>query len=260
MRYLQMMFFGAAATWLSAWTIALFDGAAKFTFYPGRTWAFLGESGSGFGWQSMTEVLPGVTRVHSRILPAIQLEDWRRKGIPERVPVHPPPSWATASKFTNPPSIPLIPIDKVDPFVVDEAVGWPFRSLAYSLKYFRALDESEPTPDPLPPGTRSGRVLIIPVAASALRADALQAWFPHRGYLPTRILWPGFLVNTLFWSAVIASPFWLRRGFVAWRCFRRRRAGRCSACGYARAGLAADKPCPECGSRTITPVEPTSTA
>ena len=260
MRYLQAIIFGAAATWLSSWSIALFDGAAKFTFYPGRTWAFLGDSGSGFGWQSMTEVLPGITRVHSRILPSSQIEDWRVKGIPERVPVRPPPYWATANRLGKPPNIPIIPFDQVHPFVVDEAVGWPARSLVYSLQYYRALDESESTPDPLPPGTLSGRVLIIPTTDGAVRSETLQRWFPHRGYLPTHILWPGFLLNTLFWSGVIASPFWLRRGFVAWRTARRRRAGLCPACGYARGGLHPHNPCPECGAASNTPSPATTSA
>jgi hypothetical protein len=75
--------------------------------------------------------------------------------------------------------------------------------------------------------------------------------------LPTHILWPGFLLNTLFWSAVIASPFWLRRGFVAWRSARRRRAGLCPLCGYARGGINPQHPCPECGKSV--PPAPQST-
>jgi hypothetical protein len=94
-----------------------------------------------------------------------------------------------------------------------------------------------------PPLVRVGRPLY-----GVYRSTSLDSFGNgHSGFWPTRILWPGFLLNTLFWSCVIASPFWLRRGFVAWRSARRRRAGRCPICGYARGGINPQHPCPECG-------------
>lgn len=63
---------------------------------------------------------------------------------------------------------------------------------------------------------------------------------------PYRPIWPGFLVNTalfsMSWLFVLLVPGAVRRA-------RRRRAGRCVACGYDRRGLAdAVAPCPECGA------------
>ena len=59
---------------------------------------------------------------------------------------------------------------------------------------------------------------------------------------PTGILWPGFIINTIFWGAIawmlIRGPFEFRR---RWREVR----GRCGACGYpwGRSSV-----CTECGA------------
>ena len=55
--------------------------------------------------------------------------------------------------------------------------------------------------------------------------------------LPLRPLWPGFAVNTLFYAALLWSPFVLRR-------FIRVRRGLCPACAYPRGE---SDVCSECG-------------
>ncbi|UYV12611.1 MAG: hypothetical protein NCW75_15125 [Phycisphaera sp.] len=64
--------------------------------------------------------------------------------------------------------------------------------------------------------------------------------------LPLLPLWPGFLLNTLFYAvltfALVRTPRVLRRAL-------RRRRGRCVGCGYDRDGLDTDAACPECGAR-----------
>ncbi len=69
--------------------------------------------------------------------------------------------------------------------------------------------------------------------------------------LPTRILWPGFLADSLVfgagWLALLAGPGFAIR-FV--RRALRRRAGRCERCAYDLRGLPRDAPCPECGRPT----------
>jgi hypothetical protein len=58
-----------------------------------------------------------------------------------------------------------------------------------------------------------------------------------------RPLWPGFLLNTLFYAAILAALFFVP---VQVRRTLRRRRGRCIACNYDRRGFP-DAPCPECG-------------
>ena len=59
----------------------------------------------------------------------------------------------------------------------------------------------------------------------------------HRRVLPLRPIWRGFAINTIFYAALLWSPFVLRR----WIRVRR---GRCPACAYPRGESAV---CSECG-------------
>jgi hypothetical protein len=75
--------------------------------------------------------------------------------------------------------------------------------------------------------------------------------------LPTKAIWPGFAINTVFYAAVLwvlfAAPFALRK----WRRIRR---GRCPKCGYdLRGGAPEAKVCPECGN-TLNRGTPATTA
>ncbi len=63
--------------------------------------------------------------------------------------------------------------------------------------------------------------------------------------LPTRILWPGLLLNMFFWSAVLWFAW---RGPAALRRWRWSRTGRCGNCGYNLEGLPLGARCPECGT------------
>lgn len=64
-----------------------------------------------------------------------------------------------------------------------------------------------------------------------------------------------FLPRWRFWSWdawSVAIPLWaplgLAAGWTAWAWWPRRVPGVCRKCGYARAGLGPDAPCPECGT------------
>ena len=65
-----------------------------------------------------------------------------------------------------------------------------------------------------------------------------------RVLLPLRPLWPGFAINTLFYAA---SAWLVWRIVPLTKRWRRRRAGRCTNCGYDLRGIAAGSICPECG-------------
>jgi hypothetical protein len=186
--------------------------------------------------------------------------DQRSKGVAPEIVASQPPSWSFVSEHVVPPIVE----DATDVLfsVSDTAFGAPFRCLSYRLEALKRtpIPESQKqleqsvglTPD------SSGLQIVPAITKGAWWPSVLSMeWNWHTGYVPTHILWPGFLLNTLFWSVVIASPFWLRRGFVAWRSARRRRAGLCPLCGYARGGINPQHPCPECGKSV--PPAPQST-
>jgi hypothetical protein len=108
-------------------------------------------------------------------------------------------------------------------------VGWPLRSFWGAVRDIQSAQ----------PRIKSEHKTICCVAPPA-------SW---RGLLGVTCLPIGihplpFIANTLFYAAVPLGG-WLVIGPV--RRWRRRRAGRCPACGYDRAGLAAGAVCPECG-------------
>jgi hypothetical protein len=72
---------------------------------------------------------------------------------------------------------------------------------------------------------------------------------PSRAGIPLTPLPIALAVDTLFYWAIIAALVGIR---WAVRRHRRRRYGRCTACGHARAGPAADRKCPECGTALTT--------
>ncbi len=72
----------------------------------------------------------------------------------------------------------------------------------------------------------------------------LEYRFRSRDYaIPVLPVWPGFLINTLFYAGacwlLLAAPGGVRR-------WRRTRRGQCPACGYDLSGV---EVCPECGTR-----------
>ncbi len=79
----------------------------------------------------------------------------------------------------------------------------------------------------------------------AIGADDAAPTNPSfQSVLPIGIVWPGLIVNVMFWSVIWASPMLF---FASRRAIRKRR-GRCPACGYdLRRDI--DAGCPECGWR-----------
>ena len=67
----------------------------------------------------------------------------------------------------------------------------------------------------------------------------------HPVALPLRVVWPSFLINTVFYAVTL----WLLRSapFAARRLIRKRR-GRCMRCGY-DLRHAGHELCPECGAQ-----------
>jgi hypothetical protein len=110
--------------------------------------------------------------------------------------------------------------------------GWPFVSVyCDSVGHLSVVHSS---------GPHYGSVLV---------PQALQRgrWFRITcDRLPIVPLFPGFLLNTLFYAVVVGAILALPLSLVPLRCRLRARRGRCPKCNYDRAGLAG--PCPECGA------------
>lgn len=110
--------------------------------------------------------------------------------------------------------------------------GWPLAALVGSVLHAGPTWPAEP----------------VPVEGAMLRLPS-GSW--EGCLVPLTILWPGFLLNTLMYAAILATLF-----LVPGRLRRtlRRRRGRCTHCNYDRRGLpATDTLCPECGQPPRAP-------
>jgi hypothetical protein len=94
------------------------------------------------------------------------------------------------------------------------------------------------------------RLNIHPEQPTGFRAEVSRAfsgavWRPHVESRPgwTQVSLPLWLPLLLI--AIPTALLWRRDHILT----KRAKAGRCSKCGYDRAGLAQTKPCPECGER-----------
>lgn len=74
--------------------------------------------------------------------------------------------------------------------------------------------------------------------------------------LPVYPYWPGFLVNTLIYTALALLVIHLIARF---RHRHRQHAGQCLTCGYDRRGLSVESPCPECGQPATNSVHTVAT-
>lgn len=103
--------------------------------------------------------------------------------------------------------------------------GWPFR----------AMFGSDTTGVGLEHAIDAERVPLLPATRMYVGLH----------FVPTGILWPGFIANTLLYAAIVLGLMQLP-GFI--RRARRRRRGQCTACGYP---IGTSATCTECG-RAVT--------
>lgn len=130
--------------------------------------------------------------------------------------------------------------DGTHPYLGEHEAGWPLRAL--EGRWMGDLNAPGWRGEPKLPDRG---VLKLPVPGDAPR------WVPR--VLLLIPVWPGFLINSLLYAAVLwGGTVGARRGWVAARSRGRRRRGRCVGCGYAVGGLGV---CPECGAAS-SPVAP----
>jgi len=112
-------------------------------------------------------------------------------------------------------------------------VGWPYPSLYWRV---RAIVSPQGMP------AQSWSPVIT---GNGIRPDWDGLGFTPLSWkrLPTRPIWPGFLINTIFYALVLLPLYCTP--FIARRHIRVKR-GRCPQCGYDLRGEL-DAGCPECG-------------
>ncbi len=80
--------------------------------------------------------------------------------------------------------------------------------------------------------------------------EGIRTFIPLIGprHFPIRPLWPGFLINTLFYAAVLYTLLVTKRSLTYSRRYLKHR---CPTCGYDLKGLTT---CPECGKLPVAPL------
>lgn len=135
-------------------------------------------------------------------------------------------------------------------YAAEDARGWPFRALMWQLEldydassgywYIKAAQWGIPL-------ERSEGIFEPPELSSGYLRLRPYSWYGYA--LPLKPLLLGFVTDSVFYG----SGWYLLTGFpiavfTRWRRHRRRKAGRCSRCGYDLRGCV-DEGCPECGWR-----------
>lgn len=161
------------------------------------------------------------------------------------------PEWSSVRRLEG--RVPLPPQDGPDAGFSEFATGWPMPALMGKVRF------------PWKPSGRGGPGRVdVGIPLPAFPATIVGNWYAQWGALPTRPLWPGFVVDVALWAAM-----WFLGGLAisGWRARRNRLRirqlaldGRCTNCGYDRAGLITKKQggevgnaCPECGAIFAAP-------
>jgi len=111
--------------------------------------------------------------------------------------------------------------------------GWPLACTSATYWEVVASSTSRPTPR---------WEIGIPAPAMLHPSTAYGMFVPR--VIPLSPRWPGLLLDTAFYAAILWTAFVGRSALVR---TLRRRAGRCAVCGYDLRGLQPGVKCPECG-------------
>lgn len=126
----------------------------------------------------------------------------------------------------------------------------PHPTMHVSYAGFKRVEElAAPPAIAIPSGVELWAAPRPPVATGS--AHSIVYAITDRFALPLLPIWPGFLINTIFYALLLLALVRVPR--MARRALRRRR-GRCVSCGYDRSGLDPSSACPECGRNRPRPL------
>ena len=115
--------------------------------------------------------------------------------------------------------------------LIERKSGWPLRSMHGECRRVNEMYWAIPVPESWGRRYNFMALTATPIAGA---------------FLPLKPLWPGFLINTLFYALIlwplVFAPFTARR-------ILRRRRGRCAKCAYP---VGVSSVCTECGA-TVSP-------
>ncbi len=179
--------------------------------HPGRSWV----------------VTKGRRPGHTQIISSWTSGWGRTEGRPPAAVERHMPKWAFP--IDADPSLDLT----VETDRIDDAAGWPYITMAGGAVIRYRGD---------PPQTVKVQVSGIPI-------ELFSAGDQGRA-LPLRPIWPGFAMNTLFYT-LFSGLLWLCliQGSHRFQRFLWRKRGLCAKCGYDLRGASGGRGvCPECGA------------
>ncbi len=212
LRIILCMILGAITTVAVAWGIvATFNPIDENLVADG--YSSFGEASAAFGWRLQVTSGTGRATVLSvmgaYMAPNLVNEKLLQMPAAESVA----PAWSAAR--SRPPESPI------QKRTIERANGWPILALHGEITTTNALTVTD---------------------SSAAVVIEGNPWYRSR-ILSLRPIWPGFLIDTLFYTAIWFGVF---LGFTSAKRYIRAKRGRCPRCGYDLRG-ALDHGCSECG-------------
>jgi hypothetical protein len=238
LRILVCLILGAITTVAVAWGIASRTSFDLLKAAPANSKIFAKTLNNGRYWSGYAMGTPGALRMWSFVEVRPEWYGIMREHLGEW-PLYEMPSWGRAASCMM-----VAAPDHCCGFL--SAYGWP--NVALVAAFHDHEDSGLYSPKELKVVGTSAVVIGLP--------DGAALGPPHA--LPLRPIWPGFVIDTLFYAAIWGGSFF---GFASAKRAIRRARGRCPMCGYdLRGGVISDQRlairgkeavatagCPECG-------------